>query len=94
MSTTAPFAAKSISCRLYPHNDLDAQLPSAWRHAMTDMAAAARAAYRNLVYATPGFLDYWQAATPLNEISELRIGSRPSVRRGGAPKVHLVDRCA
>ena len=24
MTTTAPFAAKSISCRLYPHNDLDA----------------------------------------------------------------------
>ena len=25
MTTTAPFAAKSISCRLYPHNDLDAE---------------------------------------------------------------------
>jgi len=24
MTSTAPFAAKSISCRLYPHNDLDA----------------------------------------------------------------------
>lgn len=24
MTTTAPFAAKSISCRLYPHNELDA----------------------------------------------------------------------
>jgi phosphoenolpyruvate carboxylase len=47
------------------------------------MSASARAAYRALVYETPGFMDYWRAATPVDEISRLRIGSRPTARRGG-----------
>lgn len=45
------------------------------------MSASARAAYRALVYETPGFVDYWRAATPVDEISRLRIGSRPTARR-------------
>jgi phosphoenolpyruvate carboxylase len=57
---------------------------AAWRAAMDDMAAAARGAYRDLVDGTPGFLDYWRAATPIDEISRLRLGSRPTARRGGA----------
>ncbi|HEY9397785.1 MAG TPA: phosphoenolpyruvate carboxylase [Burkholderiales bacterium] len=38
-------------------------------------------AYRSLVYETPGFNDYFRAATPISEISELKIGSRPSSRK-------------
>ena len=38
-----------------------------------------------LVDGTPGFLDYWRAATPIDEISRLRLGSRPAARRGGRP---------
>jgi phosphoenolpyruvate carboxylase len=51
---------------------------------MSAMAEAARAEYLALVDGTPGFLEYWQAATPIDEISRLRIGSRPTARRGGA----------
>ncbi|RFC39274.1 MAG: Phosphoenolpyruvate carboxylase, type 1 [Candidatus Nitrotoga sp. CP45] len=39
------------------------------------------AAYRKLVYETPGFTDYFFAATPIREIAELNIGSRPSSRK-------------
>jgi len=39
------------------------------------------AAYRALVYETPGFVDYLFSATPIAEISELNIGSRPASRR-------------
>jgi phosphoenolpyruvate carboxylase len=56
---------------------------SAWRDAMDDMASAARDAYHDLVARTPGFLDYWRAATPIDEISRLRLGSRPAARRAG-----------
>jgi len=52
----------------------------AWRTAMAELTAAAYAAYRQLIYETPALLEYWQQATPINEISHLRIGSRP-VRR-------------
>jgi phosphoenolpyruvate carboxylase len=58
--------------------------PGAWRAAMDEMGAAAREAYHDLVERTPGFLDYWRAATPIDEISRLRLGSRPTARRGGA----------
>jgi phosphoenolpyruvate carboxylase len=58
-------------------------VPPAWRAAMDAMAAAARDAYHALVEG-PGFLDYWRAATPIEEISRLRLGSRPTARRGGA----------
>ncbi len=59
-------------------------VPPEWRAAMDAMAAAARDAYHGLVEGTPGFLDYWRAATPIDEISRLRLGSRPTARRGGA----------
>jgi phosphoenolpyruvate carboxylase len=39
------------------------------------------AAYRRLVYETPGFTDYFFAATPIREIAELNIGSRPASRK-------------
>jgi phosphoenolpyruvate carboxylase len=54
-----------------------------WREAMDAMALEARQAYHALVEGTPGFLDYWRAATPIDEISRLRIGSRPTARQGG-----------
>jgi phosphoenolpyruvate carboxylase len=39
------------------------------------------AAYRDLVYGTDGFVDYFRATTPINEIAELNIGSRPASRK-------------
>jgi phosphoenolpyruvate carboxylase len=39
------------------------------------------AAYRRLVYETPGFTDYFFSATPIREIAELNIGSRPASRK-------------
>ena len=46
-----------------------------------ELSRDAFAAYRALVYETPGFVDYFRATTPLNEISELNIGSRPASRK-------------
>jgi phosphoenolpyruvate carboxylase len=66
-------------------SDPSASVPATrpeWREAMTAMSALARAEYRALVYEMPGFIDYWQAATPIEEISHLSIGSRPTFRRG------------
>ena len=46
--------------------------------AMEELSAHAFAAYRGLVYETPGFIDYFRASTPINEIGDLNIGSRPA----------------
>ncbi|MDO8378529.1 phosphoenolpyruvate carboxylase [Phenylobacterium sp.] len=50
------------------------------RAAMDALSAGSIAAYRALVYETPGFVDYFYAATPIAEIADLNIGSRPSSR--------------
>jgi phosphoenolpyruvate carboxylase len=39
------------------------------------------AAYRQLVYETPGFTQYFFDSTPIREIAELNIGSRPASRK-------------
>ncbi|HEY1225937.1 MAG TPA: phosphoenolpyruvate carboxylase, partial [Ramlibacter sp.] len=48
---------------------------------MAELSERAYKAYRNLVYETPGFADYFFAATPIAEIAELNIGSRPASRK-------------
>ena len=55
-------------------------VPVAWRDTMDSMSAIAYQSYRALVYETPAFIDFWQAATPLDEIKRLHIGSRPAAR--------------
>jgi phosphoenolpyruvate carboxylase len=45
------------------------------------LSASSMAAYRALVYETPGFTDYFFGATPIREITELNIGSRPAGRK-------------
>jgi phosphoenolpyruvate carboxylase len=59
-------------------------VPSDWRTTLDTMAEAARGAFLGLVERTPGFLDYWREATPIEEISRLRLGSRPAARGRGA----------
>ena len=48
--------------------------------AAAEISKASMAAYRALVYETPGFTDYFFASTPIREIAELNIGSRPASR--------------
>ena len=45
------------------------------------LSQASMTAYRALVYETPGFNDYFFSATPIREIAELNIGSRPASRK-------------
>ncbi|MBN2306109.1 MAG: phosphoenolpyruvate carboxylase, partial [Anaerolineae bacterium] len=54
-----------------------------WHAVMDTLAETGRTAYRALVYETPGFLDYWQAATPIRELAAMPIGSRPARRGAG-----------
>ncbi len=75
----------SASVYLPPANGektTDIPVRAAWRTAMDTMSQAAYQAYRALVYETPRFIEFWQAATPLDEIKRLHIGSRPVSRAG------------
>jgi phosphoenolpyruvate carboxylase len=55
--------------------------PKAFLEAAAALSQASFEAYRALVYGTPGFTDYFFEGTPLREIAELNIGSRPASRR-------------
>ena len=50
---------------------------------LDDLAGRAQRAYAELVHETPGFVDFFRAATPISEIGELNIGSRPPSRKPG-----------
>ena len=55
--------------------------PRAFLLAAQALSQASMAAYRALVYETPGFTDYFFGSTPIREIAELNIGSRPASRK-------------
>jgi phosphoenolpyruvate carboxylase len=48
---------------------------------LDDLAARAQRAYADLVHETPGFVEYFEASTPVSEIGALNIGSRPTSRK-------------
>ena len=54
-----------------------------WKEIAKTLAEASRAHYRALVHEHPDFPDYFRAATPVDVIERLQIGSRPSRRRDG-----------
>ena len=53
----------------------------AFLDAAAELSSASMAAYRALVYETPGFTEYFFSSTPIREIAELNIGSRPASRK-------------
>jgi phosphoenolpyruvate carboxylase len=53
-----------------------------WHEIMEELAARSRTHYRALIYEQPDFIDFFHSVTPIEEISQLQISSRPA-RRGG-----------
>ena len=72
--------AATMEATLLHHHGDDSTMPE-YHRIMDELSLDAIAAYRELVYETPGFTDYFFAATPIREIAELNIGSRPSARK-------------
>jgi phosphoenolpyruvate carboxylase len=72
---TAVLDANLLHWGRIPRNQL-----SDWEGQLAELAATARDHYRQLVYETPEFLEYFWQATPIDLIEQLRLGSRPSRR--------------
>jgi phosphoenolpyruvate carboxylase len=72
--TTAVIQASILS------NSFDEIKP--WNETMEDLAARSRVHYRELIYEQPDLVNFFHQVTPIQEISQLQISSRPS-RRGG-----------
>ena len=52
-----------------------------WWSVMHQLSESACTTYRELVYDTPGFVEFFRSATPISEIAGLNIGSRPASRK-------------
>lgn len=58
-----------------------AEVKPAWREMIDELSKRSYVAYRELVD-QPGFIQFFASATPIDEIENLPIGSRPARRRG------------
>jgi len=74
------FAAVALATA---HSD-QPSAPAAQRAAMQTIAEHSLATYRALVHGAPQFFDYFRAATPLDVIERMHIGSRPAFRSLGS----------
>lgn len=68
----------SLSHVLLAHEVQDSKPYEAVMNRLVDWSYQA---YRQLVFATPGFSDFFFQATPIKEVSQLNIGSRPASRK-------------
>jgi phosphoenolpyruvate carboxylase len=85
---TARFQLELISASVLEHSLLTGEGGSQPRNpdfdeAMEALAGMSYAAYRRLAE-HPGLVDYYQAASPVEELVRLKIGSRPARRFGAA----------
>jgi len=55
--------------------------PPQWEAVMERLAGSSRRHYRALVYENEEFLSYFEQATPIEEIAQLKLGSRPTRRK-------------
>ncbi|MEA3119265.1 MAG: phosphoenolpyruvate carboxylase [Paraburkholderia sp.] len=82
--------AATLEASLLPQGNAPAALP-AFEETMQALSDAAMAAYRALVYETPGFTHYFFSSTPIAEIAELNLGSRPASRKLQDPKNRRIE---
>ncbi|MCY4464200.1 MAG: phosphoenolpyruvate carboxylase [Chloroflexi bacterium] len=55
-------------------------VPAHFFEAMEQLSELSRVCYRQFVYESEGFIEYWQQATPIRELSRMQISSRPAKR--------------
>ncbi len=54
-----------------------------WNEILEELSARSRSHYRALIYEQPDFIDFFHQVTPIDEISQLQISSRPARRQSG-----------
>lgn len=57
-----------------------------WNEIMEELATRSRSCYRKLIYEQPDLVDFFEQITPIQEISQLQISSRPARRKGDKKK--------
>lgn len=71
----------SANLMVSEHTELTREVPTKYLELMAKLSDHAFNAYRDLVYNTDGFLEYFKQSTVISEIASLNIGSRPASRK-------------
>ncbi len=71
----------SANLMVSEHTELTRDVPGHYLDLMAKLSDLAFKAYRELVYNTDGFLEYFKQSTVISEIASLNIGSRPASRK-------------
>lgn len=69
------------SARLARYPEQAPQVEKEWEDIASAISEAAQKKYQDLIFRDPDFLTFFKESTPLNEVGELNIGSRPSKRK-------------
>ena len=77
--------AATLDATLFQENQTPP--PADYMAVMEELSGHAFTAYRDLVYGTEGFEDYFWSSTVINEIASMNIGSRPPSRS----KTHKIE---
>lgn len=64
----------------YPAQEKSSE--SEWEDIMRGISEDAQTKYQDLIFRDPDFMTFFKESTPLPEVGELNIGSRPSKRKG------------
>jgi phosphoenolpyruvate carboxylase len=80
-------AAAVVQATLSMHRSNQASDKSEWLEFMETLSERSYHAYRDLVYGDPDFVEFFNQTTPINEISRLRMGSRPTRRKAGSKSI-------
>jgi phosphoenolpyruvate carboxylase len=72
--------AATLLTSLEPTSVAEEEKVARFAVAMDEISSVAFSTYRGLVYETEGFKTFFRQMTPLTEIAELKIGSRPASR--------------
>jgi phosphoenolpyruvate carboxylase len=70
-----------LKSTLLPSINADAKQVARFESIAEKLSTHAFTAYRTLVYGDDGFVTYFRESTPIKEIAELNIGSRPASRK-------------
>ncbi|MCV4235727.1 phosphoenolpyruvate carboxylase [Virgibacillus sp. LDC1] len=74
---TSALITASLNAR-YPEKE---STEKEWEEISSSISAASQKKYQDLIFRDPDFLSFFKESTPLPEVGELNIGSRPSKRK-------------
>ncbi|WP_127508611.1 phosphoenolpyruvate carboxylase [Paenibacillus humicus] len=69
------------AARLAMHPEQMAPENPEWNEIAKEISETAQRKYQDLIFRDPDFMEFFKGTTPLSEVGELNIGSRPSKRK-------------